>query len=153
MLERTQENCGQAPQFFTADSGYFSSANVAYCEAQGIDAYIAVGRKKDGADKLGKLPMSEAAAAKWNMHEKLATPQGAQIYARRKVLPEPVFGQIKTTLGFRRFSMRGLVKATAEWGIVCTCHNICKPFRALWPLRLGALARQNVPGWEGTVPT
>jgi transposase len=153
MLERSKENCGQAPQVFTADSGYFSTGNVAYCESQGIDAYIAVGRKKDGAHKLGKLPMSPAAAAKWNMHEKLASPQGAVIYARRKVIPEPVFGQIKSTLGFRRFSMRGVAKAAAEWAIVCTCHNIGKLFRALRPLRLCALARYDAVGWEGTLCT
>lgn len=99
MLERVRENCGQMPAVFTADNGYLSEANVAYCEQSGIDAYIAL-RKKDA--KSTDVP---------------------------KVLTEPVFGQIKGAMGFRRFSLRGLFKVPSEWGIVATCHNLLKLFR------------------------
>jgi transposase len=134
MLERVKKTCGAAPQRATADSGYFSEANFAYCDAEHIDAYIATGRKLDSAD-IGKLPMTPAADAKWRMHEKLSTPEGRAIYARRKVLPEPVFGQIKSAMGFRRFSLRGLSKVMTEWALVCTCHDVLKLFRAKWTLR------------------
>ena len=70
----------------------------------------------------------------------LSSPEGRAIYARRKVLPEPVFATIKRALGFRRFSLRGLAKVPFEWAIVCTAHNILKLFRALGPLRLAAIA-------------
>jgi hypothetical protein len=50
----------------------------------------------------------------------------------RKVMVEPVFGQIKQAMGFRRFSLRGLAKAAAEWAIVCLCHNLLKQHRVLW---------------------
>ena len=46
------------------------------------------------------------------------------------MIVEPVFGQIKQALGFRRFSLRGLAKVAAEWGIVCLCHNLLKLCRA-----------------------
>jgi hypothetical protein len=49
--------------------------------------------------------------------------------------------------------MRGLVKCAAEWGIVCTCHDICKLFRALRRLPLSALASHDAAGWKGTLPT
>jgi len=67
------------------------------------------------------------------LHEKISSPRGKRIYALRKILVEPVFGQIKSAMGFRRFSLRGLKKAGDEWGIICTCHNLLKLFRARRP--------------------
>jgi IS5 family transposase len=64
--------------------------------------------------------------------KKVTSTTGRAIYARRKVMVEPVFGQIKQAMGFRRFSLRGLAKAAAEWAIVCLCHNLLKLHRALW---------------------
>jgi transposase len=129
MLERVQENCGGLPEILSADTGYWSERNAAYCEANGLDAYIAVGRKDDDG-QLGRLPMTQAQEARWQMHQKVTSPEGRPIYARRKVIVEPVFGQIKQARGFRRFSLRGLAKAAGEWGIVCLCHNLLKLYRA-----------------------
>ena len=47
-------------------------------------------------------------------------------YHLRKVMVEPVFGQIKQARGFRQFLMRGLANVQAEWAMVCTAHNLCK---------------------------
>jgi hypothetical protein len=63
------------------------------------------------------------------MRRKLKTKVGAAIYARRKAIVEPVFGQIKEARGFRRFSLRGLIKVEGEWAIVCLTHNILKMYR------------------------
>ena len=57
------------------------------------------------------------------MHDRVSSSRGRAIYAKRKVLVEPVFGQIKSAMGFRRLSLRGLQKAAGEWGIVCACHH------------------------------
>jgi transposase len=127
MLERVRENCGQMPAVFTADNGYLSEANCGYCETSGIDAYIAL-RKKD-AKSTDFPPSTSADHARFAMQVKLHTPAGRAIYARRKVLTEPVFGQIKSAMGFRRFSLRGLLKVPSEWAIVATCHNLLKLFR------------------------
>ena len=70
----------------------------------------------------------------WQMHQKVTCPAGRMLYARRKVIVEPVFGPIKQAMGFRRFSLRGLAKVAAEWGIVCLCHNLLKLHRALGAL-------------------
>jgi transposase len=127
MLERVRENSGQVPTIFTADNGYLSEANVAYCEKNGIDAYIAL-QNKD-AKSTDFPPSTPSAHMRFAMQLKLHAPDGRAIYARRKVLTEPVFGQIKSAMGFRRFSLRGLLKVPSEWGIVATCHNLLKLFR------------------------
>ena len=64
------------------------------------------------------------------MREKLTRPAGHEIYRHRKMIVEPVFGQIKEIRGFRRFSFRGAPKVAAEWGLICLTHNLLKLFGA-----------------------
>ena len=63
------------------------------------------------------------------MREKLSRDPGKAVYSRRKVIVEPVFGQIEQARGFRRFSQRGLAKVRREWALVCLTHNLLKLFR------------------------
>jgi transposase len=127
MVERVVENCGELPKILTADTGYLSEANITYCAKNGVDAYIPA-RKADAA-KLIAIPDTEALISHWAMQDKVTSARGRKIYALRKILVEPVFGQIKSAMGFRRFSLRGLQKAACEWGFVCACHNLLKAFR------------------------
>ena len=60
------------------------------------------------------------------MDRKLRTKAGAKIYARRKGIVEPIFGQIKQARGIRQFLLRGLKKVQGEWALVCLTHNILK---------------------------
>jgi hypothetical protein len=106
---------------------------------RGVDAYIAVRATGQDDASLGRLPMTTAREARWEMYQKVSTPRGRAIYARRKVIAEPVLGQIKQAMGFRRLSLRGLAKVSAEWAIVCPCHNILKLRRHLGLLRLSAV--------------
>jgi hypothetical protein len=64
------------------------------------------------------------------MRRKLQTINGRKIYARRKAIVEPVFGQIKHRQGFRQFQLRGANKVRGEWSLVCMTHNILKLHRA-----------------------
>ena len=128
MLERVRENCGAMPKIVSADTGYLSDANITYCARSGVDAYISVGKSEIG--RLSTEPLTEKLLVHREMHEKVSSGRGRLIYALRKILVEPVFGQIKGAMGFRRFSLRGLRKVSSEWGIVCTCHNLLKVFRA-----------------------
>jgi hypothetical protein len=88
---------------------------------------MATGRQKHHA------PEAEAsdtpATAKERMTAKVRTPAGKAFYARRKVIVEPVFGQIKEVRGFRRFLLRGLEKIRGEWRLVCLTHNLLKLWR------------------------
>ena len=63
------------------------------------------------------------------MTAKVRTPEGKALYARRKVIVEPVFGQIKEARGFRRFLLRSLQKIRGEWCLVCLTHNVLKLWR------------------------
>lgn len=131
MMERVAQNIGKPAAIMTADTGYLSESNVTYCAKTGVDAYIAV--RKSDAEKLAGVPDTPKLIAHWDMHQKVSSPWGRPIYAKRKILVEPVFGQIKAAMGFRRFSLRGLWKVDSEWAIVCLCHNLLKLFRAQRP--------------------
>jgi hypothetical protein len=63
------------------------------------------------------------------MAAKVETEAGKKLYSRRKVIVEPVFGQIKGARGFRHFSVRGLEKMNGEWQLVCLTHNLLKIWR------------------------
>jgi Transposase DDE domain len=63
------------------------------------------------------------------MAAQVRTPEGKALYARRKVIVEPVFGQIKEARGFRRFLLRGLATIRGEWRLVCLTHNLLKIWR------------------------
>ena len=118
---------------FTADAGYFSDDNVACLEVNERinQAYIATGRMKCGeqapAVPIGRPP--NRLTVKERMARKLRTKKGRREYARRKVIVEPPFGQIKQCQGFRQFLLRGLDSMRGEWRLVCLTHNLLKIFR------------------------
>ena len=62
------------------------------------------------------------------MRHRLATPEGKRLYALRKQTPEPVFGIIKSVMGFRQFLLRGLEKVRGEWSLVTMAWNIKRMF-------------------------
>lgn len=127
MIARTVENCGKKPEKMIADAGYFSEANVCETMKWGIDPYIATGRRRHDEETVvprGRAP--SGMTIKETMARKLATKSGAAIYSRRKVIVEPVFGQVKEARGFRRFLLRGLAKVRGEWSLIALTHNILK---------------------------
>ena len=97
-----------------ADTGYFSARNVAACEAAGIEPLIAIGRQPHHpplAERFAKTPPAPKNPTSVEaMAYRLQTPEGRKLYALRKQTPEPVFGIIKSVLGFRQFLLRGLAK-------------------------------------------
>ncbi len=121
----------------TADAGYFSEEAVESLEKMGIDPHIATGRQKHHAAALpgAEGESAPAASAQEKMQHKLRTATGKQLYAARKHIVEPVFGQIKSARGIRKFLLRGLKKASAEWQLICLTHNLLKIWR-----RAGAAA-------------
>ena len=131
MVEAIKEQAEQAPEQLLADSGYCSDENLKILEDTPIDVYIATGRqkhgKKSGPCKHGPLP--QGATRVDNMTRKLQRKAGAAVYAARKAIVEPVFGQIKQARGFRQFLMRGIKKVRGEWALVCATHNILKMYR------------------------
>lgn len=130
LMEQVVENCGDTPKVVTADAGYFSEENLVRAAELGIDAYIATGRLKHGETEppvRGRAP--EGMTPKQWMSRRLRTKEGRAVYARRKAVAEPPFGQIKHARGFRQLLMRGLEKARGEWALICTTHNLLKLHR------------------------
>jgi transposase len=128
MLNRIALNCGVLADITTADTGYFSEANVKLGEEMGTLPLIAPGRVRS-TNASPPTPSYDTPAHR-AMRERLATPEGKAAYARRKATVEPVFGQIRACRGFRQFSFRGLLKNRCEWLFVCLTHNLLKLFRA-----------------------
>ena len=130
MLTQVATNVGAAPAVALADSGYFSEAAVTDAALAAVDLYVAVGRQQHG--EAPATLVREDGTVIGRMRAKIASDAGQAIYALRKTIIEPVFGQIKGPRGFRRFSFRGRGKVQAEWLLICLTHNLLKLFRAGW---------------------
>ena len=133
-IERAMDAEGKpVPIVNTADTGYFSEEAVADLEKMGIDPHFATGRQKHHEPATPVVPSTgeptPAKSAKEKMQDKLQTATGKLLYAARKHIVEPVFGQIKGVRGIRRFLLRGLKKVSAEWQLICLTHNLLKIWR------------------------
>lgn len=120
MIDAVQANLGQAPAQALADTGYRAEAVFERFAGSATELVVALGR--EGKEQLKfdaeKNPHTAAMAAK------LQTKQGREAYRKRKWIAEPPNGWIKSVLGFRQFSLRGLSKAQQEWKIVCAALNL-----------------------------
>jgi transposase len=116
------------PALVLADAGYWSEANVLALAAKRIEPLIATGRRKHtdphAVAPRGRPP--QGLSVKERMQRTLATVRGQRLYARRKAIVEPVFGQIKHARGFRQFLRRGLQRVQQEWALICLSHNLLK---------------------------
>jgi transposase len=68
----------------------------------------------------------DIAQLRQQMLDRLGSADGKALYAKRKITAEPVFGNIKANLRFRRFSRRGKHAALGEWRLICSIHNLLK---------------------------
>jgi len=120
MLKAVEANLGQAPERALADAGYRSEKNFEALAASPAELVVAMGREgKHCADvDASKNPHTAAMAAK------LKTEEGKTAYRRRKWIAEPPNGWIKSVLGFRQFSLRGLHRVQAEFKLVCLALNL-----------------------------
>ena len=140
MVEAIEHQSGQRPAAILADNGYCSEENLAFLESAGqpekqIDGFIATGKQKHGEHRLPspRGPLPKGATRVDKMKRKLKTKVGKAIYAARKCVVEPVFGQIKQARGFRQFLLRGKDKIKGEWALVCLTHNILRLHAAQQP--------------------
>ncbi len=134
MLEKIgalSEGLGKV-EHLLADSGYFSAGNVEACEKAGVEPVIAMGRQphhpplSERFEKAPDAPKDPTPVAA--MAHRLKTARGRTLYALRKQTPEPVFGIIKSALGFRQFLLRGLEKVRGEWSLVTMAWNLKRMF-------------------------
>lgn len=118
------------PEQFLADTGYFSADNVAACEQAGIEPLIAVTRDhhhphwSERCREPEALPATPTPTPVQRMTHRLHSGAGRAAYALRKQRVEPVFGIIKSVMGFRQFLSRGLDNVQGEWTLVCLAWNL-----------------------------
>lgn len=134
LLTQVVANTKQVPKTVSLDTGYFSEDNVQALEELGTETLIPPDRQTHRRQaqppvSRGRIPKGLSVADR--MRRKLRTKRGRALYAKRKVIVEPVFGQIKQGRGFRQFLLRGLQKVQGEWALICTTHNVRKLWAAL----------------------
>jgi transposase len=128
------------------DSGFFSENAVQQVERvedgapTGTLVYAAVektGHHRSVSD-LEEHPEPAAPTAEASrtevMRHRLRTSAGKALYKLRQQTVEPVFGIIKSVLGFRQFHLRGREKVSLEWTLVCLAYN----FKRLHRLQVAA---------------
>ena len=130
------------PGTWLADTGYYSEKNVTTCVAAEIEPLIAVKRDEHHPGWRARFtepgPLADDASPVEVMKHKLKTRAGRAVYALRKQTVEPVFGIIKSVMGFRQFLLRGLDNVRNEWTLVCLA----------WNLKRMAVLR---PNWAGSL--
>lgn len=127
----------------TADNGYFSETNIEQAQSRDIDPHVATGGEKHNQwlkdylesgenkklpDQKGTPTENKPISVREEMRRKLKTDKGKEIYRKRKMTVEPVFGIIKEIMGFRRFSLRGEQNINGEWLLVCSAYNLKRLF-------------------------
>ena len=120
LLDQIQKTTGQHPDKTLADAGYRSESNLQRLEEQGIEGFVAMGRKQNGESK----PPDPENEATCRMAKKMQTERAKKHYRKRKYLGEPPFAWIKSVMGFDRFSLRGVEKVTSEWDLACLAANL-----------------------------
>jgi hypothetical protein len=131
LIEAIEEQSGQRPEEVLTDSGYCSEKNLKYLGKRRMEGFVATEKQKHGepSEPCKRGPLPKDASRVERMKRKLKTKVGAAVYARRKCIVEPVFGQIKQGRGFRQFLLRGLEKVQGEWALICTTHNLLKFYK------------------------
>lgn len=127
------------PTTLLGDAGYAGEAVVEALEQRGIEPLISISRQTESRPydfrppKVRDKPPPRITTP-WRvaMLEKLQTRQAKEKYRKRKSTVEPVFGIIKSILGFKNFRLRGLNKVKLEWKLVTLAYN-CKRLNNLKP--------------------
>ena len=118
MLREAKKNTKTLPKRVLADAGYKSEENFKQLEKLKVDAHVALGKGEGTPKKVSSKPATK------KMEQKRKSKRSQNQYRKRKHIVEPAFGWIKSVVGFRSFSMRGLAKAEGEWALVCMATNL-----------------------------
>jgi transposase len=120
MLQAVKDNTGMVPEQVLADAGYRSESNFEALADLPTDLVVAMGREGKRCAEIDAAAMPRTAA----MAAKLQTEDGQAAYRKRKWIAEPPNGWIKSVLGLRQFSLRGLQRVQAEFKLVCLALNL-----------------------------
>lgn len=133
MVQLVAATCGQPPTRVVADSGYYSNRNVERMETMKIDAWVPDSNLARELNLGHRDPTEEQRRCRdprlLRMRQKMRSPEGAQIYRRRRAIVEPVFGALKEQRNLRSFRLRGLHKVAIEFALAATAYNLTRLHR------------------------
>jgi transposase len=130
MVELVTRTCGQPPQRVVADSGFYTNQNADLMAKRGVEAYVPdsfLARELNLGHPAKEFPRPNPHLSR--MRQRMRSPEGRKIYARRKGMVEPVFGILKEQRGMRNFRMRGIAKVEIEFALAATAHNLTRMYR------------------------
>ena len=120
LMDQIEQTMGELPKKALADAGYRSESNFRGLEDRDIEGFVAFGREGDGKSK----PPAASDEASVRMAKKMQSARGRHQYRKRKYLGEPPFAWIKSAMGFRQFSLRGIDQVSGEWSLACLAMNL-----------------------------
>lgn len=130
LVDLVTHTCGQAPQRVVADSGFYTNQNAGLMAKRGIEAYVPdsfLARELNLGVTAKEFPHPHPCLKQ--MRQRMRSPEGRALYARRKGMVEPVFGILKEQRGMRSFRMRGIAKVEIEFTLAATAHNLIRMYR------------------------
>jgi len=134
MVRQVETTCGERPSQVSADSAFFSVANLQQLERRGIEGFLPDAHLTgELQQRRGPLKTQAASPVHRRMRAKLRSPAGKARYRRRQALVEPVFGVLKEQRGMRHLRLRGLSKAGTEVALYCTAFNLTRMWRTVAP--------------------
>jgi hypothetical protein len=126
MFLQVHERLGRYPYAGSADTGYFSKESVTAKSLSSIELFVPPDREthpRTALAGIGRIPKDISTADR--MRRKLSTTRGKELYAQRKCIVEPVYGQVKESVfAFDQFSWRGIHNVQCQWALVCSAHNL-----------------------------
>jgi transposase len=130
MVDLIARTCGRPPQRVVADSGFYTNQNAELMAERGIEAYVPdsfLARELNLGHPAKEFPRPNPHLSR--MRQRMRSPEGRRVYARRKGMVEPVFGILKEQRGMRSFRMRGITKVETEFALAATAHNLKRMYR------------------------
>jgi transposase len=133
MLKELEERTKRKPEILIADKGYGTKTNYRYLKKENITPFVPFNNYDQDRMLIKKKlyqrpekPDRELERYKFAQLIRLQTEQGEQMIKRRRQDVEPVIGNLKRNLGFRRFNLRGKHKCELELGLFSLAHNFKK---------------------------
>ena len=128
LVDQVEQRCGRGPEKVLGDAGFYSNQNVEVMEQRSIELYVpdsVLAREiKQGQPVRGAARICHAGLKR--IRQRLRSPAGRSLYARRKGMIEPVFGTLKEQRGMRRFQRRGLAAVNVEFTLMALAYNLTR---------------------------
>jgi transposase len=132
LVQQVEHRCGSPPAMALADSGFYTNENMSALRRRGVEAYVPdsqLARELNTGRRLRNGNMVPRHRELKQMRQKLRSPAGRQMYARRKAVVEPVWGVLKQQRGMRQFRLRGLAKVGIEMALATLAYNLTRLHR------------------------